>query len=102
MAIHDLHSIAKPECKPYERDENNQYIAWVMTRAYISKIEGAVSGQAGHNKTFYVACKIRDRLAGIMPPEACLPIIQEYNERCDPPWSDEELLHKLKSAWRTP
>ncbi len=102
MAIYDPHWIAKPVVKAYEKDKSNQYIVWVMTRSFISKFEGAVSGQAGHNKTFYVACKVRDRLKGLFSPEECLPIMQEYNERCDPPWSDKELLHKLKSAWRTP
>jgi len=80
-------------------EEKNDYVVWIMTRGYVGKIEGAVSGQAGHSKTFYVACKIRDRLAGIFTAEECLPIMQEYNQRCDPPWSDAELLHKLRSAF---
>ena len=102
MAIYDPHAIVKPETKVYEKDKSNQYIIWVMTRSYISKIDGAVSGQARHSKTFCVACKVRDRLKGLLSPEECLPIMQEYNQRCEPPWSDEELLHKLVSAWGTP
>jgi len=77
----------------------NGYVAVTICQSYVDTIEGAVSGQGGHNKTFYVACKIRDRLKGLLSPEECLPIMQSYNERCEPKWSDAELLHKLRSAW---
>jgi len=97
-----------PACLPEEpkieippRDESiDEFVAVIMTKAYINEIPGAVSGQGGHNATFRVACKIRDRLAGLLSPEECLPIMQEYNERCKPKWSTKELLHKLYSAWR--
>jgi len=56
----------------------------------------AVSGQGGHNQAFAVACVLVQGF-GLSPQEA-LPILHEYNQRCQPPWSDNELLHKLEGA----
>ena len=69
------------------------------TRRYIIRIEGAVSGQGGHGRTFRVACAIADRLAHVLSPEEALPLIEEWNTKCEPVWTEPELLHKLKSAW---
>lgn len=71
-----------------------------MTAAYVDKCDAAVSGQGGHNATFRVACKIRDRLSRLFGPDECLPLMLQYNRRCQPPWTEAELLHKLRSAWR--
>lgn len=68
-------------------------------RAYIAKVEPAISGQGGHKKCFYVACRIRDFLSDHMSWEQALPVLREYNERAEPPFSERELEHKLSDAW---
>lgn len=68
-------------------------------RRYIEKMEPAVSRAGGHNATFHVACVLVHGF-GLSVAEA-LPLIREYNQRCRPPWSERELLHKLQSAERT-
>lgn len=65
-------------------------------RAYTMTIPGAVSGEAGHNQTFAVACALVYGFA--LPEYEALALLREYNERCQPPWSEAELKHKLKSA----
>jgi hypothetical protein len=30
--------------------------------------------------------------------EEALRFLREYNQRCEPPWNEEELKHKVKSA----
>jgi putative DNA primase/helicase len=65
-------------------------------RAYLSKIEPAVSGQRGHDRTFRVACALV--LGFGLAVEEALPLLTEWNERCQPPWTEKELLHKLEDA----
>jgi hypothetical protein len=65
-------------------------------RAYLAQIPGAVSGAGGHNRTFAVACALVHGFA-LLEYEA-LALLQEYNQRCQPPWSERELQHKIKSA----
>jgi hypothetical protein len=67
-------------------------------RRYVAKMPAAVSGQGGHNATFAVACVAAGTFgldeAGIME------ILLEYNQRCEPPWTERELLHKAQDALR--
>ena len=65
-------------------------------RAYIAKIEGAVSGQGGHNATFRVACILRQKFD--LSVEEAWPLFKEWNTTCQPEWSDRELAHKLEDA----
>lgn len=64
-------------------------------RKYVARIEGAVSGNGGHNATMRVACEcVR---FGLSDAEA-MSVLREYSQRCDPQWSERELRHKLNSA----
>jgi hypothetical protein len=65
-------------------------------RRYLAKIPAAVSGQNGHTQTFWVARALVHGFA--LSEEQALPFLREYNRRCEPPWNQEELKHKLKSA----
>lgn len=80
--------------EPVVEGERAQIIR--RARAYIANIEGAVSGQGGHNQTFRVACVLIVKF-GLSIDEAW-PLFKEWNESCEPPWSDAELLHKLEDA----
>ena len=66
-------------------------------RAYVAKLPGAVSGQGGHNQTLQAACEAMR--FGLSDDEA-MQILQEYNGRCEPPWNQRELAHKLADARR--
>lgn len=65
-------------------------------RAYLAKVPGAIAGEAGHDATFKTAC-ILVKGFGLSPDEA-LPLFREWNQTCQPSWSDKELLHKLNDA----
>ena len=66
-------------------------------KAYLQKLPAAVSGQDGHNKTFHAACIL---IHGFdLSPTDALPLLQEWNKACCPPWSEGELAHKLESAY---
>jgi len=64
---------------------------------WLEKVEGAKSGEAGHNRTFYVANRL---IVGfLLDQEVAFNLMKdEYNNRCQPPWTDKELKHKIKSA----
>ncbi len=68
---------------------------------WLETVEGAVSGQGGHNKTFRVASRLTH-----LPPigfglgfEAALRLmLRIFNPKCRPEWSEKELRHKLEGA----
>ena len=67
-------------------------------RLYLDKIPGAVSGERGHDATFRVACIL---VKGFdLTVDQARPLLAEWNARCQPPWSDSHLDHKLADAER--
>jgi hypothetical protein len=65
-------------------------------RRYIAQMPAAVSGAGGHNATLHVACVLVQGFDLAMSDAR--PLLGEFNARCDPPWSESELEHKLRSA----
>lgn len=65
-------------------------------RAYLRKVPGAIAGQSGHDWTFHAAALLIIDFA--LTIDDALPLLQEWNETCQPPWSDSELMHKLESV----
>ena len=65
-------------------------------RAAISEAEPAVSGDGGHPATFKVACALAIRCA--LPYQSVLELMQEFNQKCTPPWSLPDLEHKCADA----
>lgn len=68
--------------------------------AYVDACDPAISGQAGHNRTFSVACSLVNGFD--LSASAALFWLKRYNERCQPPWSERDLEHKIQSAQNTP
>jgi len=67
-------------------------------RRYIEKMPAAIDGQGGHNATFRVACVLTHKFH--LGHDDALALMVEYSERCDPPWTTEELEHKVTDALR--
>lgn len=67
---------------------------------YLSKIPPAVSGQGGHDATYHAACVLVQGF-GLSEAEA-ESLMSEYSQRCDPPWSESEIRHKIQSAASAP
>lgn len=67
---------------------------------YLAEIPPAISGQGGHNQTFRAACVL---VIGFnLSVDDAMPLLAEWNTRCQPPWTEKELLHKLESADKQP
>jgi len=72
-------------------------------RKYIAKMPIAISGQGGHSSTYHVTCVLTIGFG--LDRGDTLAILREWNERCEPPWSERELEHKVddalkESGWR--
>jgi hypothetical protein len=66
--------------------------------AYLEKCEPAVSGRRGHDKAFKAAVAIGPGFD--LPPAVALDLLRRiYNPRCEPPWSEKELRHKVDDAY---
>lgn len=66
--------------------------------AYVAKMPAAVSGSGGHDATFAVARVLWGFIVKGLPTSDARRILFDYNQRCDPPWSERELDHKWTSA----
>lgn len=65
--------------------------------AYLARIPGAVSGNGGHQQAWQAAIAIV-RGFDLDESSAFQLLSSEYNPRCEPPWSERELRHKVASA----
>ena len=97
-AIPELLSLWKAQDEARSRIERENSSSDVIRRAkaYLSKVPPAVSGKDGHGATFHVAMILVEGFDLSM--EDALEAFREWNSRCVPPWSENELVHKLKSA----
>lgn len=88
----------KASPKPFTATASNgEWTAEDRAVAYLATIEGAVSGQGGHDATFRAACKVVE--FGITDVDRVHQILRDhYNPRCKPPWEDHELRHKAEGA----
>ena len=65
-------------------------------RAYVAKMPEAIAGSGGSAATFAVAKALVHDFG--LPSRDGLLIMQEYNTRCRPHWTEAELQHKLDDA----
>jgi hypothetical protein len=65
--------------------------------AYLDSCEPAVSGYRGHNQTFGVACGLVHKF-GLGRDKAFHYLKRYYNPKCQPPWSDADIRHKIDEA----
>lgn len=67
-------------------------------RAYLAKLPPAISGAGGHDATFRAACCLVR--FGLTDGDAMILLRQWNGTHCQPPWTERELIHKLKDARR--
>lgn len=64
---------------------------------FLAEAAPAVEGQGGDERTYKVACELRD--FGLTEGTALDMMAGEWNARCLPPWSPEELAAKVANAF---
>lgn len=67
-------------------------------RLYLAAVPPAVAGQHGDVHTYRVCCRLVRGFA-LRDGEA-LTLLADWNARCEPPWSERELMDKLRRARR--
>lgn len=67
-------------------------------RAYLSQVPPAVVGQHGDLHTFQACCRVVRGFA--LDDDQAFAVLAEWNARCQPPWTERELLQKIRSARR--
>jgi len=65
-------------------------------RTYLSKVPGAVEGQGGDHATYVAACRLVRDFA--LSADDAFELMQEWNAKCSPCWSDSELAEKIANA----
>lgn len=68
-------------------------------RAYLATMPGGVQGSDGSGTTFQAALKTITGF-GLGEDEALDLMWEIHNSKCVPPWSLEELQHKVADAWK--
>lgn len=69
-----------------------------QAQRYLNSIPPAISGSGGHNQTFSVAMALVEGFA--LSTAEAQSLMTEYSQRCDPPWTEREIQHKLEDAER--
>jgi hypothetical protein len=67
-------------------------------RRYLARVPPAIAGEHGDLRTFRVCCRLVRGFA--LDDEQAIEILAGWNARCQPPWSEPELIDKLRRARR--
>lgn len=100
-----LESIAKPRVTEQQKhpsvlQESVPRQVVEQARSYIAKMPPAIAGEHGHDALFSVANRIVVDFNIPAKSEAARRLITEYNDRCEPVWSADDLQRKLDEADR--
>ncbi|MCC6131427.1 MAG: bifunctional DNA primase/polymerase [Acidobacteria bacterium] len=71
--------------------------AVTRARAYLAKMPASISGQGGHDAAFRAALVLVRGFA-LAEGQALDILLTDFNPRCEPPWTERELQHKVESA----
>jgi putative DNA primase/helicase len=85
------------KASPPQRAAAPETAAEARAIRYLKTMDPAVSGQGGHDRTFRAACKMVE--FGLSYDQALAALLSDYNPRCDPPWTEKDLRHKLDDAF---
>ena len=69
-------------------------------RAYVAKMPVSIALQGGHDSAFNAALALVKGFG--LSEEEAMPLFEEWNLGCLPPWSASDLRHKLRDAARSP
>jgi RepB DNA-primase N-terminal domain len=91
-------TIAPP--RQIARRESRELNPSTLERAkrYVASVPPAIAGQHGDVHTFRLCCRLTRGFA--LDDEQALHVLVDWNVRCQPPWSEAELLEKLRRAAR--
>jgi hypothetical protein len=65
--------------------------------AYLAKVPASISGHQGHKALFRAACVLVNGFA-LCESDAERILLGAFNQRCEPPWTEEEIRRKVAEA----
>lgn len=65
---------------------------------YLRETEPAIEGAGGNNRTYEVAVQVKD--LGLTQQAALEVMLEHFNDRCQPPWSAEDLARIVRNAYQ--
>ena len=83
---------------PLARRSQKTADALDRARRYLAALPPAIAGQHGDLHTFRVCCHLVRGFA--LADSEALTLLAEWNARCEPPWSERELVDKIRRAQR--
>ena len=83
--------------RPHE-PSNIAVSAIERAKRYLTSVPPAIAGQHGDVHTFRICCRLVRGFA--LDDDQALHVLSDWNARCEPPWSQAELLDKLHRAAR--
>jgi hypothetical protein len=86
-----------PATAPVYRPPPREVGAEERASAYLAKMPPAISGSGGHTALWQAALALV-RGFGLNETTAFAMLMSEYNPRCQPPWRERELVHKVRDA----
>lgn len=72
--------------------------AFAQAHAYLAEAPAAISGQGGNDTTYRVAARLKD--IGLSELMAGTLMLGDWNDRCSPPWAEDELLEIVSHAYQ--
>jgi hypothetical protein len=66
-------------------------------RKYLAKMPGSVSGSGGH-QALWDAAQHLVRGFNLTADQAMALLVDDFNPRCEPPWAEKDLQHKIDDA----
>lgn len=91
-----LPSVEPPPVSSREPQQRGSMPMIERARRYLAATPPAIQGQSGDIRTFRVCCQLVCRF-GLSDAEAML-VIDRWNARCSPPWSEGQLAAKIRNA----
>jgi hypothetical protein len=94
-----LSPVAQPPAVLAREHERSGSVSMLRrAHGYLAATPAAVAGHGGDALTFRVCCRL-SRQFGLSEAEA-VSVLGEWNARCEPPWSERDLLGKWRRAVR--
>jgi hypothetical protein len=94
IPVLDAYLFADPELEKQTVPAMTDITARV--RAYLAKTPPAIEGQGGDAHTLSTACRIVRGFA--LDEETSVSLLLEWNQTCQPPWSEHEIRQKVRNA----
>lgn len=88
-------SATAPAAAPAELPSDDVRVK--RARAYLATMPPAIQGQNGSGATYAAACAVVHGFA-LGPDVGLRLLLDDYNPRCEPAWSEDELAHKVRDA----